>query len=357
MQADVELVKPALLYADKVRLLSPLANLVMGVASLGQAEGAERARTIVQLAEVVGQPLPPEMDQILVGLETIDSLPRSQRRKLLGAQRAKEIRQMLERLEDAWGELRVKVDEMLSRVGLDQLLPALEIGVLEVEPLVDPSKPEIDEMIAVFVEKLGGILSGGITYPLFDDRAGDLIRAGIAEGLFVPSADALDRGREVGAASEFMHYLPAFPPASVAEILDLRRELQSPLVRFRAAMVRVGNAINAASHEEEFRGEVERIYREEVAPAIEELREAVETNKYLWRLVGQTLKEDLPKWLGAGVLALAVTPTKHVDDLIVAGATVVQPAVKAAWEKYVSARDIRQHQYYFLYETDTRLRS
>jgi hypothetical protein len=210
-------------------------------------------------------------------------------------------------------------------------------------------------MIAVFVEKLGDILSGGITYPLFDDRAGDLIRAGIAEGLFAPSASALHRGRVVGAASEFMHYLPAFPPASVAEILDVRRELQRPLVRFRAAMVQIGRTINAASHEEEFRSEVERIYREEVGPAIEELRDAVETNKYLWRLVGQTLKEDLPKWLGAGVLALAVTPTKHVDDLIVAGATVAQPAVRAAWEKIVSSRAIRRHQYYFLYETDTRL--
>jgi hypothetical protein len=49
LAADPMLVKPALLYADRVRILSPVATLLGGVAALGQAEGTERASVIADL--------------------------------------------------------------------------------------------------------------------------------------------------------------------------------------------------------------------------------------------------------------------------------------------------------------------
>jgi hypothetical protein len=110
--------------------------------------------------------------------------------------------------------------------------------------------------------------------------------------------------------------------------------------------------IDSASHEQEFRAEVQQIYLEKVAPAVQEIRERVESNAYLRRLVGEVFKEDLPRWLGAGVLALAVTPSNRIDDLIVASATAIQPAVKAGWRKHGETRKIRAHQYFFLYETE-----
>jgi hypothetical protein len=41
---EVRLVKPAILYADRTRLLSPMATFLGGIAAMSTAEGAERRR-------------------------------------------------------------------------------------------------------------------------------------------------------------------------------------------------------------------------------------------------------------------------------------------------------------------------
>lgn len=96
---------------------------------------------------------------------------------------------------------------------------------------------------------------------------------------------------------------------------------------------------------------MEQIYRAEVEPSLEEIREEVESNTYLHRLLGESAK-DIPKWLGAGFLALATTPVTNIPALVVAGATAAGPAVQAAWKKHETSKQLRRHPYYFLYETN-----
>lgn len=155
--------------------------------------------------------------------------------------------------------------------------------------------------------KLGDILAEGRAYPLFDDRTGSLVAAGVAEGLFSPHRESLFRGRQIGAAAHLMSYLPAFPSASVSEILAIRNELMNPLIRFRSAVVKLAHLIDSAPYEPDFSVRIEELYRDEVAPAVLEIREQVESNRFLQQLAGEAVR-DIPKWLGAGFIALATTP-------------------------------------------------
>lgn len=217
--------------------------------------------------------------------------------------------------------------------------------------MLDEEHPDIERIIEVFVLKLGDILAEGRAYPLFDDRTGSLVAAGVAEGLFLPDSESLFRGRQIGAAAQLMSYLPAFPPATVSEILAIRDELRNPLVRFRSAVVKVARLIDSVPYEPDFSVRLEELYRAEVAPAVLEIREQVESNKFLHQLVGEAVK-DIPKWLGAGFIALATTPWSDVPELIVAAATALEPTAKAAWKRRQEGKKIRERQYYFLYETD-----
>lgn len=350
LASEARLLRPALLYGDGVRLFSPLATLLSGFAAMAEAEGIERAQVMQALAEAMGVPQASQIAAIEPGIEMILSLPRRERREFLGGKRSNEFRDLLRNLDGVWDELREKVEEILDQAGAQDLVPAIEVGLLDIDPLLD-EEADMERMIEEFVSKLGQVLRDGKSYPLFDDNTGSLVRAGIAEGIFEGVETAMKRGREVRAASQFMFYLPAFPNATVEEILDIRKELERPLVQFRSAMVKVGNLLDADPYEAEFEEQVEQVYRSDIAPAIESIREQVETNSYLHKLVGEAVK-DLPKWLGAGSIAAATTPWSQVPELIVAGATTVGPAVRAAWEHQQAHLHVRQEQYYFLYETN-----
>ena len=354
LAGEAHLLKPAVLYGDSVRLFSPLATLLSSFAALAEAEGLERAQAMQAIAEAMGVPQAAQIAAIVPGMAAIQQMPRRERRQLLGGKKSNEFRDLLQQLDATWEELRYKVEEILDQAGAQELIPAIEAGLLQIEALLDQDA-DVDQMIATFVSKLGEVLSDGRSYPLFDDATGDLVRAGVSEGLFSLPGMSMSRGREIGAASELLGYLPAFPQASLSDILEIRDELQKPLIKFRAAMVRLARLIDTEPYEAEFREAVEQIFREEVAPAIEELREEVEANSYLRQLAGEAVR-DMPKWLGAGFIAAATTPWSQIPELIVAGASAIEPAVKAGWSRHRNAKQISQNQYYFLYETNNLLK-
>lgn len=347
---EVRLVKPAILYADRTRILSPMATLLGGVAAMSTAEGAERAVVMQQIAEAMGDPASLELMRTAEALLSVRSMSRKEQRRLLGGAKFKEVRELADRLDESWEALREKVGAMLEEAGAGELEIALESGLVEVEHIL-ARQEDFEDIFIVFLLKLGEVLASGEAYPLFDDKTGSLVSSGVAQGLIAPSKDSLSRGKQVGAAAELMSHLPAFPHATVSEVLDIREELSGPLVRFRAAMVRIARLIDTAQHEPDFRSTVEQEYRSDVAPAIQEIRDRVEANKYLQQLLGEASK-DIPRWLGKGVLAIALAQVNDVYGLATAGIAAVEPAAKAAWVKHVESREIRQHQYYFLYETD-----
>lgn len=53
---EIRLVKPALLYGDRVRLFSPMATLLAGIAVLSHVQGVERAEVMQAIAEAMGEP-------------------------------------------------------------------------------------------------------------------------------------------------------------------------------------------------------------------------------------------------------------------------------------------------------------
>jgi hypothetical protein len=171
----------------------------------------------------------------------------------------------------------------------------------------------------------------------------------MAEGLIVPTQSSQARGQQVAAAADFMGRLPAFPAASVAEILDIRNEIRDPLVRFRAGMVEVTQGLAVAAYETSFSGDVEQIYVAKVAPALLEINEAVRTNRYLRELLGEAIT-DMKTIIAAG-LTLGFMGTADLAPLIAGGAAAATAAMTAAWNTAAKRRRIRQQQFYFLYGT------
>ena len=347
LETEIQLLKPALIYGDLIKLYSPTTTMYQGMAALAEADPETRVQILADLIPSIDPQGAPEL------LTTLGQFQLLRRKKYRSPQEINAMVRLEKAIDAAWREISERVEMQLSAAGVEELAPAMEAGLLEIEELVSTGDVDqfLEEMLQTFVAKLADVLARGEAYPLFDEQTGLLVSAGVSEGLFVPSIAAEDRAKQLGLAAGFMGYLPAFPHASVSEILEIRHELREPLVRFRAAMVEMGHLARSQAYEAGFSAEVEQLYRAKVAPALQDLHEGIRANRYLRQLVGAVM-DDMKAFLIQGALALAVTPLSAVPALATAAIHVVTPAIQAAYRQRVKSDQIRKEQLYLLYRTE-----
>jgi hypothetical protein len=360
LERELRLVKPALLYADRVTLLSPVATLLQATADVGASENL----TMTLLREV-GPKLDPYSSEAFAVYDEL----RSKRRPTQQEIRAMyEFRQMLSA---GSSEILAKAREMLTDAGADELVPAIEAGLVTIDPVMQEGDaaamlvPGIEAAAGLertmdsalansFFERLRELLDDPSAYPLFDEQVGDLVRAQVSEGLFEVGAVSRRRGKQASAAAQLIEKLPSFPSASVSEVLDIREELREPLTRFRAAVSEMERLIQSAAHEPDFAAEVEDLYIEKVAPALLEIAELARNNSYLRQLMRAAVgdaKPILTSVLTMGVLALGGLPGL-VAAALGAGVPAAAAAVRAAWASGEGQSALETHHLFFLYRTE-----
>lgn len=373
LDEEIRLLKPALLYGDKVTLISPMAAMIGGILDVARLDTDALLKLIVEVAPIVS---PDGADKLASGVAEYRRLKQKRGKtrdeNLVVNRFGQQMRQMFQ------SEMLPVLQDMAMTSGADELAPAIKAGLLDVSPLVTHGHyPDLrhlfeghtdgfaDDVISSYVEQVTELVSKRGTYPLFDDQTGNLLAMGVREGVFHVPPGADDRAKQVHAAAAFMDRLPAFENASISEILQIREELGEPLVRFRAAMIKIGDLIEASPHEEEFRDQIDKLYGVQIAPALLEIDVRIRDNAYLHRLVGNLVPE-----LGVvagGVLTAVVARTADLPQLIagvpsdpvsqaiayVGGVTSVTSlsafALKQVSEKAVESRNIQRQELYFLY--------
>jgi phage antirepressor YoqD-like protein len=339
---EVRLLKPALLYADHVTLYSPTASLFASTAAVGDMDEAN----LLAFLRDVGPMIDPNA---AAGIDLYDQTRRKKGKTRHEMQGLLQMRRALREFAVEWTE---KVEEMLTAAGADELVTAIEAGLVAIDPLLRAGDEGDDALFEAYMARLRELLKTGHAYPLLDDQTGDLVRAAVNEGAWEFGATARRRGKQVTGAARLMERLPAFPDASMHEILDIRERLRPPLVRFRAAMIEMERLIDAAAHDEEFGSEIADIYLEKVAPALQEIDEAVQDDKYLRQLAG-ALVGDAKTYVSGG-LSLAVAMFAQVPDLVAVatglGVGATTAAVQAGWRSAERQRQTERHQLFFLYK-------
>lgn len=349
---DVRLVKAALLYGDAVTLCSPAAALVgrlSEVAGSGPDVGA-RLDVLVALAGDLDLGDGPA-DLRRAWAEVADVAGAAAERAWITAA-----------VDDHWAAARERLDDVLERAGHGELRTAVEAGVLRVDGMglsgLASAADAATQAGAAFVSRVADAVATGRSVPMLDDRTVEVLRA--RDDLLAEVDEAGGAwGAQGGLAADWLSRLPLFDRATIAEVVDIRRELDRHLDGFRAAVLEFAGVLGMASWDASFPREAEVLYRSSVAPTVREIDEAVASVGYLRELTGR-YAEAPQRFLPLAAPALAVSvaaPGWLVEALGVtlaassAGANLAQ-----AW---VQARDARraleEHRLFFYYASGRRL--
>lgn len=351
---DMEVVKPALLYADRVVLRSYLVDV---------------GRFAALDVELAGMPLQAYRLLLRLSIDASDETLRAYGVDLSKRPDPDLLKRMWDEQASApevSGTLRVltEFEDMpwsreLGRAyfgrGLDfvekakgayrALDPAVGSGLLKVAGWTDEG-PRFGEGEQSYVDRAAEEVfeyESGVV-PMFDPGA-DLTRSAYwGDGVEV-------RSRQSDVAARLLRRLPAFERATIDEILDIREELRGPVVRFRKFVDTVG--MEAPSEAEAFDRYLDGLVRTEVDPALEELDELVRQDSFLWELADGATKSD--HWIPAvGGVVLGVGGLSGAAALISAVAGVASVPLRALYEHITARHDHGSHPLYLLHQLGRR---
>lgn len=344
---ELNLIKTALLYGDAVKLCSLSTSFLVTLLPIREFNEDQQIELILAVAGGLGR----DVDELS---EFLDKYRRLRDKKRRTPQELMMVGKMKSIMRQTQADLSAKIDDIASKAGVDGLLSALNTGLVEIE-LFDVNS---ETLAYDFFDSIKETLVSGKTYPLFDDATGDLVDATIREGGLSIQGTSVERGKQAGLTSSLFSRLPLFDAAAIDEIMDIRRELERPLVRFRSAIVRLSREIESAQWGSAFPFEVERIVLEHVEPAVLEIEDEIKSNKYLAKLIQKSI--DKPLVLpGTSAIGMLLSTAADLPQVVVQGLSLAAGSaalgLEAAREWREETERIERNQLFFYYRLGRRI--
>lgn len=308
LEPDIHMVKAALLYADKVRLCSAHYSTWIFLLSMKDASLEDLIAQTYEIEEMIPHMFstPEEIATELLrnrlarhSLQsknpTAKDLQLRNDLKKLNAQQYEEFRKQMPSLdvESAAKEFESPVNAGLLEIHRFRLMESENIGASQLGGTFNRTVERIaDEFAGTIMQTV----SDSSTYPLFDDGTGSIVRTGLDVGALSPTPTRISQAKQTQLAADLLSKLPLFDDASMNEILDIRREIDQYLVRFRSAIMKYADRIRSASWDGEFSEEAEQLFHREIEPSVLDIEDAVKSNRSLFELATRKIVEKPACW-------------------------------------------------------------
>ena len=361
---EVELTKAALLYGDRVVVISPATTMLLGTEALERFSPAQQIDLVRQVAPYLLND--GEAATFLSGLDQMEQLSRI--RSPGGRLVRGKLMQVLAPMKAMMGEA---IRDLSIQADLDQLEQARSKGLVEIDS-TDPgnavdllaacvisakvaergerqSSEYVGRIVETFVGKLADHLSQGRDYLVFDSEVAGLVEAAVREGLFQPAKGPAGRSAQAMSAASLMGRLPTFPGAEVDELLDIRDELSGPLTQFRGAMVSVARDFTSEPWERGFEDEVHDAWVGTVHPALESIEAAVRDNRSLLSIASGVVGAAKSSAPGLAIVGAGLLGAGTVADVVGGALSGGAPLLQALRDQRRAAEEIRMRPFYFLY--------
>jgi hypothetical protein len=377
---DIALVKPSLLFAEKVTLFSMRTSMQQRANSEGfkylrmpvrfqmefVALSARRDRRILNKLGMKASQLG-SIDEAREILQLHEQLELDDRQSV--DELSDRVHQFIDRYSDQFTEYGYRCFHLwrerwqaLHTIELDQ---AAASGVLAIRGWTDEDEhparvaflPEVDFFLRG-TDRILSHLSQGRRVPLIDPGSEFIL------GLDTPKrsrSKSISRNPLPPAiiTASFVARLPGLQQATVAEILDLRKELRPYLAPFRAAMVAIADDIAASSPSDtpDLALELDRRWYGEISPALAEMENEVRRSAYLRRLldVGTTDKASLASAISGVALGVGSLAAGFPVATPAAAAGIAWPFLRAIHEAIERKEATRSNRLYLLYRAKKQL--
>jgi hypothetical protein len=370
LDKEIKMLKAAILYGDKVKLYSLKIPSIVAISRFEKFPLGLRLEFIEKLLPYLSSQ--ENARKLSSSLDEYKKINNKQNPNLQDVQFKKEFEK---RIEQNWKEISDTTNKFVQNSQMDQINSAIKAGVLELHEFKDSNKDiaalnlmidgaaaasanktknktSISEQdqnwVSEFVENISNSISDDSAYPLLDDETGKFEMTGIGT----------DRGKQTELAKYLLEQLPLFEKASIAEILDIRKELARPLTRFRSAIIKYSDDIKAMPWGRDFPPEAEKIYHRDVKPAMLDIEDAIQSNKLLVNMLRKFTEKSIVLPVSS-LFSIAISQFSSLPKELAASlgfGVAAASLLYEAYEEWARKNQItEQNQLYFYYGVGKRL--
>lgn len=242
-------------------------------------------------------------------------------------------------------------DRLAADSGVNELLPAVREGLITVNDRL----PSTGDVWGAFVVEMLRYFNDPSYVVLLDDFLGGIAAQAIRQGRVHKEALRRDDSAEAVIGAGLIARLPAFTEIPMLEVLELRRDLAGPLVRYRSAVASLRtDAIDPYSPSRE--EVVDLLWRERVAPALLDMTEQLAEHGLI-REIARSFGTDvravisgLPLRASLTIGAGSALQLGTAVEAVAAGiAALAPPVVAGVGSRQQTRLDIQKGDFYYLY--------
>ena len=238
--------------------------------------------------------------------------------------------------------------------GFAELARALHEGILDIHV---PAGGEDRDVVQDYVAELLTAFDDPKTHLLVDDLSGSIVRAHLEEAGRPLNSYAATRARHGGLAFDILGRLPTIDTVPFATVVEVRRELDVALKRFRASVSQMSQQIEVEAWTPEFKEAADIMYHQNVAPALADIEQSIRDDSYLKEVFKNFLSAPIQ---GAGTMfGLAMANVVHSPELFAMFATGAATVgafgtAAASWRR--RRRTVERNSMFFVYSAEKKLR-
>lgn len=351
---ELQYIKYALLYADQIFLISPISYMYTQLSPQARTFDEKEIMRLLKYFLPLYKDQDPETYQNgMAMVNKLSSIIFSRQYKAFPIIKKLEFRNQLKSLMQ---QLDAKCAELLGECQIRELNALLTSGKVELKKF-EHSLSDVDGTVSEFFMELTKSIK--LSFPLFDETSNHLMRSAVEARVINLNEGEKRKIIHAGVSDNLIQRLPSFDSASVDEILDIRKELNDPLVRFRSKIQSYSESIQTVPWNDDFENECSLLYNREVAPAILEIDELTKEASFVKNLVGKIISDgDFRKVAGElviGIAAAGVIPSftqivsQDVAALTAGGLWATSKIAEAYKEYREKKRKISKKDLYFYY--------
>lgn len=344
---ELRILKAAMLYADKVKYYSISTTSLLSLLHLNKLSDKAFLEFLVHNHRDKDNRFAHNVSRIL----------ELKSKKYRSAKEIITLKKLEKDLQIARKTISQDIEKQALENGLGSVSKAVESGIVELQLFEGKNIEEIKEN---FISTLRHIVLSDDTYPLFDESVSKVVRQAIDAGVVQPGQASINRAKHSGLSHELLSKLPLFDDATIDEILDIRRELDRPLIKFRSAIIKFSKDISSAAWDKDFPMESEQIFREYVEPSVLEIEDGFKSNKLLLRLIPDLADKPIQPAVASSVLGFALSQSHTIPDILAVGlgltAGVATSVLRTYSEWAQRNQSIQANQLYFYYKAGQTLK-
>ena len=359
---ELQYVKSALLYADKITLISPIAYMYTQLSTKGALVDERAILRIMNMILPFCEDRDPDTSaQLRDSLNQFNALVYSKRYKAIPMVQKLTIRREIAEIASL---IDGKLYELIGQDQAKELEALLKSEKLQLQRF-EHSLADVDGCTMEYFKMLRKSVKE--SYPLFDELSNDLMVNAMNAHIVQFSDSERQKIVHAGLSDNLIQRLPSFEIATVDEILDIRKELDSSLTKYRAKVLSYSDSIQSMPWDDSFNDECTELYFKEVAPAVAEITEMVSDNSFLRNLGYAALSNgDFLKSAGGLLCSVAAggvigafnnAVTTDTAVLVSGGAWAISKVAESYHEYKKKKREIQQKDLYFYYQAGNLLKN